>query len=87
MGFGNAMGQMMGMQPPITHEEPRAEVYAPPMSMAPGVTPTTQQSPLLPSGTNISPILRTPMQDVKESPSLQDKTAQADKVSGMSVGV
>jgi hypothetical protein len=87
MGFGNAMGQMMGMTPPIVHQDPRAEIYAPPMSMAPNVTPTTKQADLVPQGTNISPILRTPLQDVKESPSLQDKAAQADKVSGMSVGV
>lgn len=89
MGFANAMGQMMGMTPPIVHQDPRAEVYAPPMSMAPNVTPSTQpQAPLLPQGTEISPILRTPLPDVKESPtSTKEQTAQADKVSGMSVGI
>jgi hypothetical protein len=89
MGFANALGGMMGMKPPIQHIEPTPERYPSPISMAPspsGMSPTTQ--PLLPQGTNINPILREPMPDVRETPARSaNKSKEADKVSGMSVGI
>ena len=93
MGFGSALGTMLGMDPPGgKYQAPSQESYAPPPSMLPApstalTTPTTQ-SPTMPQGTMISPLLQQNQSDVKESaPGLQTDENKANKGSGMSIGV